>query len=201
MQIYLGIIVIKLVSYLFIVINSFKAWTPLDASPCVVILSDFIIVESTQSLKTHFTMYKSLTFCSLIDLETCVIFQNFTSLNTAHKLSAITPIRLRSYFSMMKMKRHFYAICHVIKSASRFLWLYVTFFIIANRVAKSLSYVIYNQKPFLYTINLVRTKMIKTVRRNARVKAIAITSQYPWITVFKVSFKIKWINLQSQFWF
>jgi hypothetical protein len=39
----------------------------------------------------------------------------------------------------------------------------------------------------LHVLNLVRTKHISGVKRGARVKAMAISSQYPWIHVFKVT--------------
>ncbi|KAI8816280.1 docking domain of Afi1 for Arf3 in vesicle trafficking-domain-containing protein [Fimicolochytrium jonesii] len=41
------------------------------------------------------------------------------------------------------------------------------------------------ERPLLYVLNLVRTKHISTVRRGARVKAMAIASRYQWVHVFK----------------
>lgn len=44
-----------------------------------------------------------------------------------------------------------------------------------------------SNKSLLYVLNLVRTKHISGVRRGARVKAMAISSRYQFVHVFKVS--------------
>ena len=39
----------------------------------------------------------------------------------------------------------------------------------------------------MYVFNTVAVKHISGVKRNARVKALAIVSRYPWISIFEVT--------------